>query len=171
MRPGAWGTVRFEPRPGGRVRARAKFRELSGEYRDLGATADTAAEAERLLRARGTVGDRDGIVLRPDSSLRELERWWLAGLRLRDQVTSHTLKNYARDSRHVTARIGGLRLYELSVPLVETVLLDLSVDNPALANRARGALSRMLDDAVRAGAISFNIAEPTRIRRVRRRAP
>lgn len=171
MRPGTWGAVRFQPRPDGRVRARAKFRELTGEYRDLGATGDTQAEAERLLRARGVAGQRDGIVLRPESSLRELERWWLAGLRLRDQVTSNTLKDYARDSRHVTALIGGLRLHELTVPLLEEVLLDLALDRPALANRARGALSRMLDDAVRAGVIAINIAKPTRTRRVRRPVP
>lgn len=171
MRPGTWGAIRFEPRPGGRIRARAKFRELTGEYHQLGATGDTEAEAERLLRARGVVGQRDGIVLRPESSLQELARWWLAGLRLRDQVTKNTLKNYARDSRHVTELIGGLRLHELSVPLLEQVLMDLAVDSPALANRVRGVLSRMLDDAVRAGVVAVNIAKPTRTRRVRRPVP
>ncbi|WP_306232850.1 tyrosine-type recombinase/integrase [Agrococcus beijingensis] len=157
--PGSWGAVRYYPQPNGRVLARSRYRDHAGNYHPLRATAETAEAAERLLKSRAAVGVRDGAWITLDSRVTQLAKWWLAGLELAGRLQPGTLENYALDARHTADVFGNLRLRELTVLVVDSVLLELAGTDPRLAYRVHGTLRRMCADAARVGVLTSNPVE------------
>lgn len=156
LAPGSWGAIRHYALADGRSRARGRYRASDGAYHSLEATAPTFAEAERRLRLKAA-GSRGGVWLSPESTVEQLARWWLAGLRSRGRkLQVGTIENYDFDSRRVVRAMGRLRLIELDVRVVDAVIFQLADTDTANAKRVHGTLRRMVDEAVRVGVMASN---------------
>ncbi|WP_371262036.1 tyrosine-type recombinase/integrase [Phycicoccus sp. Soil802] len=164
---GAWGDVSVQRVKGGPspVVARARFRGFDGKVRKVerwgpsprGARQALLAELEERKR-RGSGGQLTGA-----STLSEAAEVWLSRIqRLADlgQRSPGTVETYGRQLEgHVLPRIGGLRLRELTTPVVDRFVLDVYQDvGAATARTCRSIVSGALSLAVRQGAIAANPA-------------
>ena len=117
---GSFGETTFAPTGNGLVRARVLYRDWDGKTRQIQASGQTRASAERLLKAK--ISDRD--LLRPgvpvdvtaDSSFADLVDYWLADIELEDRLARQTRDRYAYHMRQlVLPAFGSLSLREIGV--------------------------------------------------------
>lgn len=92
---GTFGEIGHLVSPGGRVVARARYRDWDGKTRLVQATGDTGKSAERALKAK--LADRSlfqpsSSALTPDSPFSDLVAYWLEDLELEDRLSKRTLQ-------------------------------------------------------------------------------
>ena len=90
------------------------------------------------------------------------------------QRSPGTLQTYRRQwERHVSPGLGGLRLTQVTTPVVDRFLVDLHEKvGSATARTARAVISGAMGRAVREGAIRFNpTREVRRLKSTPRRRP
>lgn len=136
-----------------RVQARARYRDWDGTTRQVRATADTQAAAERALKAK--LSDRslfqpDFLALTPDSRFGDLVAYWLADLDLEDRLSPSTRQLYERNMRTlVMPAFASLTLREIGVARCDFFLKGLAKQSHSRAKRARVVLRLALALAVR----------------------
>jgi integrase len=148
----------------GRIRARARFRDLDGVLRPVTRWGSTETEAGELLRAalreRACCDDRE---IAAATRLVSATRVWLDEIDRSDLAVS-TRQMYGAAARlYLIPTLGSLRLGELSVPVIERALASIrSRHGPQSARAARRALSSLCHCAVRHGALPVNPVRDTR---------
>mgnify|MGYP001113617781 CR=1 FL=1 len=169
LAPGEWGairTVRVESASGAAYRSRARFRGFDGRARVVERTGRSQAASQRALTAAlQEAAEAAGAGrLSAQDTLEEAVRQWLEDL---DQLvrmgerSPGTVQTYRQQwSRNVSPSLGGLRLGEITTPVVDRFLVDLHERvGSATSRTARAVISGAMGRAVREGAIRSN---PTR---------
>jgi integrase len=166
---GTWGLIRTHPVYGKdpttpvRYRAIAQYGDFDGLTQPVQASGRTKTMAAQNLRQRlqtrslaGQVGDLSGLTRFSDAA-----DIWLA--RVREMVAEgrrppRTLESYERQLlNHVNPAMGGVRLGEMTTPLVDRVLADLRKRvSPATAKVGLTVISGVMSFAVRQGAALVN---------------
>lgn len=146
--------------------ARVRFRGFDGRVRFVERRAKTARAAKKALRAELEEQLRrgPGTQLSPSSTFEDVAKLWLARVEQlagMGQRSPATVETYRRQLEgHVLPRVGGLKLRELSTPVVDRVILDLHQNvGAATARTCRSIISGIMGLAVRQGAV---LANPTR---------
>jgi integrase len=159
---GSFGAITHIQRPDGTWSARTYIRDTDGNRRLVARRGRTRAAADRALKTALT--DRTPPTqgtLSASTPVRELAERWFANVQ--QEVTDGTKSpNTARLYRHYLDRhilpgIGALRLSEATVPrLDEFITAVRKRSGTAAAKACRSALSSMLGQAARHGAIPTN---------------
>jgi hypothetical protein len=159
---GSFGAITHTRRPDGTWSARTYIRDTDGERRLVERRGRSRAAADRALKI--ALADRAppaSGTLSSTTRVRDLAERWFADVQ--QEVTDGTKSpNTARLYRHYLDRhilpgIGALRLGEATVPRLDefiTAVRDRS--GTAAAKACRSALSSMLGQAARHGAIPTN---------------
>jgi integrase/predicted DNA-binding transcriptional regulator AlpA len=163
LAPGEHGDPWIVTLPHGRYRAVVRVRDRDGRVREVTATADTKGGAKRaLLRKVQGRSTCTSIGVAANTSIEELGAFWLehrartGNARSRRHLAPQTLAIYQAALRSVLdPAIGGLRIGESSVGLLEAVFADLDERGISTAH-ARSVLNQMLTLAVRHGALETN---------------
>ncbi|QKS13910.1 tyrosine-type recombinase/integrase [Curtobacterium sp. Csp1] len=153
---GTWGKITRTKRAGSWV-AFARFRDFDGITRQVERTGATGRQAEDALvehlrdRTRLHGGD-----MTAESHVRVLADRWYDTL-LKQNKAAGTLEAYRRNLRvHVEPALGGLRIREVTVPIIDRYLGALEKKSPAAAKTSRVILKGMFSLAVRHGAAPSN---------------
>lgn len=166
---GTFGDIWFEPAPGGKVKARARFRDEDGVLRRVQATGDTERAAERnlkvILSRRTYVGSAGELT--PDSSFGQLVTVWLADLDLEGRLAPSTRYLYERNMRQlVLPAFEHFRLREITVSKVDRFLKLQRQKSYSIAKQSKVVLSLAFGLAVRYEAMARNpVRETARLRR------
>lgn len=166
---GTFGDIWFEPAPGGKVKARARFRDEDGVLRRVQATGDTERAAERNLKVtlsrRTYVGSAGELT--PDSSFGQLVTVWLADLDLEGRLAPSTRYLYERNMvQLVLPAFEHFRLREITVSKVDRFLKLQRQKSYSIAKQSKVVLSLAFGLAVRYEAMSRNpVRETARLRR------
>lgn len=166
---GTFGQIWFEPAPGGRVKARARYRDEDGVLRRVQATGATERAAERNLKvvlSRRTYVSTAGE-LTPDSSFGQLVAVWLADLDLEGRLAPSTRDLYERNMRQlVLPAFEHLALREITVSKVDRFLKAQRQRSYSIAKQSKVVLSLAFGLAVRYEAMARNpVRETARLRR------
>jgi len=150
---GTFGEIGFLPAPGGRVIARARYRDWDGRTRQVQATAASQALAERALKAKfstRSLFQPAASSLTPDSLLSDLVVYWLDDLDLEGRLAPRTRQLYERNMRTlVLPALGNLTLREVGVARCDHFLKQLARQSYSRAKHARVVLRLALGLAVR----------------------
>lgn len=166
---GTFGDIWFEPAPGGKVKARARFRDEDGVLRRVQATGDTERAAERnlkvILSRRTYVGSAGELT--PDSSFGQLVTVWLADLDLEGRLAPSTRYLYERNMvQLVLPAFEHFRLREITVSKVDRFLKLQRQKSYSIAKQSKVVLSLAFGLAVRYEAMARNpVRETARLRR------
>jgi integrase len=163
LAPGEHGDPWIVALPNGRYRAVVRVRDRDGRVREVTATADTKGGAKRaLLRKLKGRSTTTSFGVTSNTSIEQLGGFWLehrartGNARSRRHLAPQTLAIYQGALRSVLEpAIGGLRIGEASVGLLEAVFADLDESGISTAH-ARSVLNQMLTLAVRHGALEAN---------------
>ena len=163
LAPGEHGDPWIVALPNGRFRAVVRVRDRDGRVREVTATADTKGGAKRaLLRKVEGRSTTTSFGVTANTSIEELGAFWLehrartGNARSRRHLAPQTLAIYEGALRSVLdPAIGGLRIGEASVGLLEAVFADLDESGISTVH-ARSVLNQMLTLAVRHGALETN---------------
>lgn len=159
---GTYGAINTR-RPGGRVVAETRIRDLDGRLRQVRASGPTAAAARtRLLeRIRERPSLPSGELLQPTSSFADLADLWQADLELRD-LAGNTKENYRACLRlHVRPAFEHYTLAEVTTGRVEWFLAKQAKVSPSQAKQTRTMLNMLFAYALRHDAIARNPVEGT----------
>lgn len=174
LAPGESGDAWVVLRADGRYQARCRVRDIDGRVREvsaLGATeGDAKREMQRRLDARRCPSATTGV--RSEMTLDQLGGHWIrhrqrhGKARFSGRLRDSTLAAYDAALRTVVSpALGGLRVCEVDVGLLEAVLGDIEARGRSTA-QVRSVLSQMLGLAVRDGALDQNpmllVAPPAR---------
>jgi len=150
---GTFGEIGFLPAPGGRVIARARYRDWDGRTRQVQATAASEALAERALKVKfstRSLFQPATSSLTPDSLLSDLVVYWLDDLDLEGRLAPRTRQLYERNMRTlVLPALGNLTLREIGVARCDHFLKQLARQSYSRAKHARVVLRLALSLAVR----------------------
>jgi integrase len=150
---GTFGEIGFLPAPGGRVIARARYRDWDGTTRQVQATAASEALAERALKVKfstRSLFQPATSSLTPDSLLSDLVVYWLDDLDLEGRLARRTRQLYERNMRTlVLPALGNLTLREIGVARCDHFLKQLARQSYSRAKHARVVLRLALSLAVR----------------------
>lgn len=163
---GTAGNIRVEYCGPKKFRARCRFRDQDGVTRDVERWGTSKQDArgnlnQALKERKRTASEKD---IGPDSYVKDVVALWLKKLDARVAAgkrspgTARTYRVYA-DSI-VLPRLGELRVREVSVSRVDTVIQDVAKDKgPSAASTTRSVISGVMSLAARYDAIDAN---PTR---------
>ncbi|HEY0640939.1 MAG TPA: tyrosine-type recombinase/integrase [Pseudonocardiaceae bacterium] len=174
---GTHGEIQY-CRRGSAWRAMTKFRDFDGITRRVERGGRTKAAAERALKIaiRDRTGPAGGAIT-GETRLRDVAEQWFSSVE--DAVAGGTRSPSTADTyrsnldRHVLPGLGGLRLRELTVPVVDRFLGTVRRNaGTASAKTTRSVLSGVLGLVVRHGALTANpVRETERIERGRAKGP
>ncbi|GAB3622537.1 site-specific integrase [Mariniluteicoccus endophyticus] len=154
---GSWGEIWTEPTSSGRVRARARFRDLDGVTRRVAKTGRSKAAAKAALVEEMQRRARPGGLttdLTADSLVGDAITLWLADA---DLAVQSRRRYQTTIDRHLTPALQEVTLREVTVARVDGLLRTLGRKvGPGAAQNARAVLSNALGLAVRHGAIPTN---------------
>ena len=162
---GTFGDITYVKMPGGRVRARTRYRDDDGQLRRVSATGSSNKDALRALKAslaerasRVTTGEITG-----DTSFAKLVDVWLDDLDLTNKLAPSTRALYERNMRHlVMPAFEHYLLREITVRKVDQFIKTLATTKSySMAKQARTVLSLALGLAVRFDAIAKNPVRDT----------
>lgn len=157
---GTFGEVGYLPAAGGRVTARAAYRDWDGKTRLVQATAGTTRAAENALKAKfagRTHFQPSTSSLTADSSFHDLVEYWLADLDLENRISKSTRQLYERNIRQLVLPIfGDLALREIGVARCDQFVKRLGQRSYSMAKQARVVLRLALELAVRHEVIPRN---------------
>ncbi|WP_207559521.1 MULTISPECIES: tyrosine-type recombinase/integrase [unclassified Nocardioides] len=151
--------------PGGRVRARTRYRDDDGQIRRVSATGASNKDALRALKAtlaqrpsRRSTGEITG-----DSSFAKLVEVWLEDLDMTNKLAPSTRALYERNMRQlVMPAFEHYVLREVTVRKVDTFIKTLATTKSySMAKQARTVLSLAFGLAVRYDAIAKNPVRDT----------
>lgn len=155
---GTWGTITFNKMANGRVRAKARYRDLDGVTRPVTKFGKSKSEAQRelLTALQARAGYAGGAITR-DSTINEVAELWLQEISESDRAAS-TKDNWARVVRNrINPGIGNLSLAEATIPVLDMTLSTIRQNTGlAAAQTAKTVLSGIFGHAVRLGALSAN---------------
>jgi integrase len=161
----------FTTLPGGKVRARVRYRDDDGGIRVVKATGDSRRGAGRELKRKLTERDeftaRDGELTR-DSPFNRLVEVWLADLDLTGKLAPTTRSLYERNMRQIVVpAMQGFTLREITVGKVDRFLKSLASNKSySMAKQAKVVLSLAFALAVRYEAVARNpVRETARLRK------
>jgi integrase len=181
---GSWGLIRthaVKDRAGHikRFRAVANFRDFDGKTRPVEAGGRTKTAAEQKLRRRlqtrsnaGGSGELTALTKFSDAS-----QLWLESVSAKVEQgrrSPATLELYRLQlTNHVLPAMGGVRLGEVTTPLIDKVLNDIRKRvSAATAKTCRTVISGVLSSAVRQGAVMSNpVREADRIESTPKKSP
>ncbi|WP_370289055.1 tyrosine-type recombinase/integrase [Nocardioides sp.] len=159
---GTHGSISFRPKADGYM-ARTRVRDRDGRTREVTATGKTKGSAERALKAKLEVRRPSTPAgLQGSMTMTAAADYWFdyrastgrAGQRT--PIKPQTLATYKNAMRlAVLPALGGLRLDEVSVPLLDEVLRDLEAAGTSTM-QARSILNQIFGLAVRHGVMSVN---------------
>lgn len=178
---GTWGKIRTYPVAGRTksFRAVTKYRDYDGVTRSVERSGRSASAAEAALKAALLVRVRSGRAAEltgADRFEKAAELWLsdLDGLVESGRRSPGTVETYRGHlDRHVLPAFKGVRLSEITVPLVDRFLVALRRKvGWSTAKSCRSVLSGVLAVAVRYGVLSSNpIRDATRVEGVRKKEP
>lgn len=149
---GTLGEINVKQLPNGKYQADARYRTTSGKTTRIRArgTSKTAATRNLKEKARDADATTSFQQLTNTSTLTALLNHWLP----RHQVAPTTQDTYTKAiTKHINPTIGHARLNELTTPMLQTFLEQLT---PGTAKTCRAVLSASLSQAVRWGLINHN---------------
>lgn len=171
LAPGEWGDVTSlrEATPAGvRHVCRVRYRGYDGRVRLVQRSGPTrkAAQASLDEALRELASQGEGLLTARDA-FDDAVRAWLADLDDLVRVGERspgTVQTYRFHwGKHVSPSLGGLRLNQVTVPVVDRFLVRLHGDvGPATARSARAIVSGAMGRAVREGAVPTNPARDVR---------
>ncbi|MGW5239240.1 site-specific integrase [Monashia sp. NPDC004114] len=163
---GGWGKIRTYASGEGksrRWRAVTKYRDFDGVTRQVERTGRSAAAAETALKAALTTSRRTGrsAELTAADRFEKAAQLWLSdvrGLAEAGKRSPGTLEAYEGHlNRHVLPAFRGVRLGEITVPLIDRFLVTLRRKvGWSTAKSCRSVLSGVLGLAVRYGVLASN---------------
>jgi integrase len=181
LEPGEWGSVstaRVEADGAVRFRSRVRYRGTDGRLRQVERWGSSSAAAQRAVaEALEELTASASSTLTGRDTLDEAIRQWMADLEQLERMGQRspgTLQTYRRQwEGHVSPGLGGLRLTQVTTPVVDRFLVDLHERvGSATARTARAVISGAMGRAVREGAIRFNpTREVRRLKSTPRRRP
>ncbi|WP_028653428.1 tyrosine-type recombinase/integrase [Nocardioides halotolerans] len=167
---GTFGDISYVKASGGRVRARARYRDDDGKVRRVSATGVTRREAERNLKQ--ALAERSSYrasgELTANSSFSTLVEVWLADLDLEGTLAPSTRALYERNMRQLVMPVfEGYSLREITVSKVDKFIKGLASNRSySMAKQARTVLSLAFGLAVRYDAIQKNpVRDTARLRK------
>lgn len=167
---GTFGEIDFTTNPGGRVRARVRFRDDDGQLRRVEAAGSTRKAAERHLKeklaSRGTYSAGMGELC-ADTPFPTLVEVWLEDLDLEDRIAISTRELYERDMRTlVMSAFEHFTLREISISKIDRFLKGQAKVSYSRAKHAKVVLNLALGLALRYEAIARNpVLGTARLRR------
>jgi len=157
---GTFGEIGFLRTPGGRVVARARFRDWDGRTRQVQATAASEALAQRALKVKlstRSLFQPATSSLTPDSVFSRLVDYWLEDLDQEGRLSTTTRQLYERNIRTlVMPAIGNLTLREIGVARCDQLLKQLNKRSYSRAKHARVVLRLAFGLAVRHEVLARN---------------
>jgi integrase len=161
---GTHGRIDFHHATSGRIRARARIRDIDGVLRPVTRWGSTENEAEAHLSAalqrRACCGDHE---ITGETKVAAAVQTWLVEIDQSDLAVSTRQLYRAAGRLYLAPTLGSMRLAELSVSVVERALLTIRIDRgPQSARAARRALSSLCHYAVRHNALPGNPVRDTR---------
>jgi len=161
---GTHGRIDFHHARSGRIRARARIRDIDGVLRPVTRWGSTEDEAAALLaaalRGRGCCGDHE---ITGETRVAAAVRTWLVEVDQSDLAVSTRQLYRAAGRLYLTPTLGSLRLAELRLSVIEATLMTIRTDRgPQSARAARRALSSLCHYAVRHNALPSNPVRDTR---------
>lgn len=147
------------PKPDERYRARAKHRDTDGVVRDVETYRATKAAAESALREvlarRGRVAEASEI--RAETRFSDAVALWEREVKQHAGLSVTSQRVYLLTmSKHVTPKIGALRLLDVTVPRLTALLREVATTSPGSAKTARTVLRSFFELAQRHGAVVGN---------------
>jgi integrase len=165
---GTFGDITYVKVAGGRVKARARFRDDDGQVRRVSATGASNKEAERNLKQ--VLAQRASHVasgeITGDTSFAKLVEVWLEDLDLENKLAPSTRALYERNMRQlVIPAFKHYLLREITVRKVDQFIKTLATTKSySMAKQARTVLSLAFGLAVRYDAIAKNpVRDTTRL--------
>jgi integrase len=165
---GTFGNITYVKVAGGRVKARARFRDDDGQVRRVSATGASNKEAERNLKQ--VLAQRASHVasgeITGDTSFAKLVEVWLEDLDLENKLAPSTRALYERNMRQlVIPAFKHYLLREITVRKVDQFIKTLATTKSySMAKQARTVLSLAFGLAVRYDAIAKNpVRDTTRL--------
>lgn len=167
---GTFGDITYVKMPGGRVRARTRYRDDDGQMRRVSATGSSNKDALRALKA--SLAQRPSHVasgeLTGDTSFARLVEVWLDDLDLEGKLAPSTRALYERNMRQlVMPAFEHYMLREITVRKVDQFIKALATTKSySMAKQARTVLSLAFGLAVRYDAIAKNpVRDTTRLKK------
>lgn len=145
-----------------RVRARARYRDLTGKTRQLEATSATAARRalERTFSQRMAAA---GDLITPSMRVAALAEVWVAEI-AQSSRPPQTVAQYRRIIETVILPgIGGLTLWEATTGQLDRFLKGVAATMPGRAKTAKTVLAQMFGLAARHDAVRANPVPDTRL--------
>lgn len=154
-----------------KVRARARYRDVTGRTRQMEATGTSAMNARTLLEQKLTTRmAAAGDVIGPDMKVTALADAWLAEVE-QSTRTPQTVAMYRRNvERFVKPGIGGLSLWEATAGQLDRFLKAMAAETPGQAKTTKTVLGQMFSLAARHDAVKANPVRDTRLPERRRSA-
>jgi integrase len=168
---GTWGSISRTQQGPGKWTASARFRDFDGVTRKVARQGPTGRRAEDALveHLRDRVRTH-GSDLTSESKVAELAEQWVAVLEKLGRAPS-TVQQYKLSLEvNVLPALGGVRLREATVPVIDRVVETLSARRgPGAAKTARVVLTAMFSLAVRRGAVATNPVREAQSVRIERK--
>lgn len=147
-----------------RVRARARYRDLTGKTRQLEATSTSATAARRALER--TFSQRmaaAGDLITPSMRVAALAEVWVAEI-AQSSRSPQTVAQYRRIIETVIVPgVGGLTLWEATTGQLDRFLKGVAATTPGRAKTAKTVLAQMFGLAARHDAVRANPVPDTRL--------
>lgn len=162
---GTFGDITYVKMPGGRVRARTRYRDDDGQVRRVSATGSSNKDALRALKA--SLAQRPSHLstgeITGDSSFDKLVEVWLEDLDMTNKLAPSTRSLYERDMRQlVMPAFEHYLLREITVRKIDKFVKTLATTKSySMAKQARTVLSLAFGLAVRYDAIAKNPVRDT----------
>jgi len=167
---GTFGEISSSRDDNGRHRARVRYRDLDGRYRQLESSGASAAEAKRRLRAKIVDVDvslQSSAEITGDTAFPALVAYWLAGIEAEGELATSTRERYAWEAKNLLLpAFEHFTVREITVGRVERWLTAQRGFSYARASHSKKILSLVMGVAVRLEAIDRNpVAGTRRIKR------
>lgn len=151
----------------GQWRATAKYRDQSGEVKQLSYFRPTKTAAREALEARIDELATQAVAaggITPETTLRELADHFIEGVRVDGHLKPQTIADYRWHlDRYVLApgMLANVRIREASTGRLETHVRKIARHHPATAKKIRGLLLQLMSLAARHDAVLHNTARET----------
>lgn len=164
LEPGEAGEISISEAPGGKVRARCRFRATTGDVHQVEASGKSAAEARRRLKARL----KNWTAPTQDKRFRDFAAEWVQGLRDREEIRPQSADLYERTIRTtINPEIGGRTIAGITAPMLEELADKAFERSPNICNKAISILRMIFEEAMRRGLIEHSPAASLKRRKAK----
>lgn len=162
---GTFGEISVTAVAGGQYKARARYRDRTGQLRMVARFGETKKQAERRLKEALADWQHDqGQGLHRGTTLTALARDWFADVEADPRKATNTLDTYRiAVERYVIPYVGSVRIGEADAGVIDAALKRIATDKgPSSARTTRSVLTGMFALATRHGAVTANPVRETR---------